>query len=409
MQVEEIQEQQENTENTEGTENADGAENIENTKNVENAEGAEDTLVPYYRVGDVVEGAVVNIDRSAVYIDLSPIGTGVIYGREFLLAKEILRKIKVGDSISAKIIALETDEGYIDLSLKEARKALIWSEAERSMADGRTYEVTVKNANRGGLIMEWNGIRGFLPASQLSEKHYPKVLNANKDAILNELKKLITKKLSVVIMSIDIKNDDLIFSEHKQKASGADGEEGDDKETKTVYKVSDVKPGVVTGVVDFGVFIRIDDAVEGLVHISEMDWGLVDDPRRFYNVGDQVMVKIIDVQDGKYSLSIKALHTNPWEDAGTRYKVGDAVSGVIIKCGSFGAFASIEAGVTGLIHVSCYDDEEHLRENLEIGKSYQFVILNFDPGMQKLTLTLKDKNDKTTKSAFAESSASVEK
>ena len=342
----------------------------------------------YHAVGDVVDGAVLAVDRSTVYIDLSPFGTGIIYGREFAVAKDILRKIKVGDTISAKIIDLETPNGYIDLSLKEARKAHIWNEAEESVKSKKVYEVTVKNANRGGLVIEWNGIRGFLPASQLAEEHYPKVLNGDKDNILNELKKLVGKKLSVAIESIDPSNDTLIFSEHR---SGGDKKKnGAAKETKITYAVGDVKNGIVTGVVDFGVFVTIDNAIEGLVHISEMDWGLVDDPRRFYSAGNQVQVKIIDIQDGKYSLSFKELRKNPWEDILNRHTVGDEVSGVIIKYGSYGAFASIEAGVSGLVHISNFKDEQNLRNALEIGKRYEFVITNLEPNEQKLTLVPKD-------------------
>lgn len=341
-----------------------------------------------YAVGDVVDGAVLAVDRSTVYIDLSPFGTGIIYGREFIVAKDILRKIKVGDTISAKIINLETPDGYIDLSLKEARKAYIWSEAKESVASRRVYEIIVKSANRGGLVIEWNGIRGFLPASQLTEEHYPKVLSGDKDNILNELKKLIGKKLTVVIESIDPANDTLIFSEHQDGAVKKSLSGG----AKTVTcKVGDVKNGIVTGVVDFGVFVTIDNTIEGLVHISEMDWGLVDDPRRFYSIGNQVQVKIIDIQDDKYSLSFKELHKNPWEDILDRCSVEDSVSGVVIKHGSYGAFASIEAGVSGLVHISNFKDEEDLRNSLEIGKRYEFVITNLEPKEQKLTLVPKDR------------------
>lgn len=342
-----------------------------------------------FRVGDLVEGKVIAINRSTVYIDLPPFGTGIIYGREFLVAKDILRKSKVGDSISAKIIDLETPEGYIDLSLKEARKAQIWSEAEESMGNGRVYEVIVKNANRGGLVIEWNGIRGFLPASQLSEKNYPKVINGDKDTILNELKKLIGQKISVVISTIDPKTDNLIFSEFSGETRLAEDGETLISEAAPIVKieVGDVKTGIVTGVVDFGVFVRLNENIEGLVHISEIDWGLVDDPRKFYSAGDQITIKVIELQNDKYSFSVKALKRNPWEEAKTRYKTGDEVSGVILKYSQHGAFASIEAGVTGLVHISSFKDEEELRANLGIGKTYKFKISNFSSEEQKLTLT----------------------
>ena len=342
-----------------------------------------------YAVGDVIEGTVIAVDRSVVYIDLSPLGTGIIYGREFTVAKDILRKTQVGDAISAQIIEMETSEGYIDLSLKEARKAFIWGEAEESMNNKQVYEVTVKSANRGGLVIEWNGVRGFLPASQLTEENYPKVLSRDKDSILNELKKFIDTKMMVTIESVDPANDTIIFSEHK------DGEvrKGATEKMMTEYKVGDVKNGIVTGVVDFGVFVTIDNTIEGLVHISEMDWGLVDDPRKFCTVGNQVQVKIIDIEDDKYSFSFKELHKNPWEEILERHAISDTVSGVVIKYGAFGAFASIKAGVSGLIHISNFADETDLRNSLEIGKTYEFVITNLEPKGQRLTLVPKDRYD----------------
>lgn len=342
-------------------------------------------------VGDVVDGVVVAVDRSVVYVDLSPIGTGIIYGREFSVAKDILRKTHVGDAISAQIIALETPDGYIDLSLKEARKAFIWSEAEESLQSKRVYEVTVKNANRGGLVIEWNGVRGFLPASQLTEEKYPKVLSRDKDSILNELKKFVDTKLMVTIESVDQENDTIIFSEHKDGA--AQNKPAGESKPANEYRVGDVKNGIVTGVVDFGVFVTIDNAIEGLVHISEMDWGLVDDPRKFCTVGNQVQVKIIDIEDDKYSFSFKELHKNPWEEIHERHKTGDTVSGVVIKYGAFGAFASIKAGVSGLVHISNFADEADLRNALEIGKTYEFVITNLEPREQKLTLVPEDRHN----------------
>lgn len=341
---------------------------------------------PEYQVGDVVEGIVVAVDRSTVYLDLSPIGTGIIYGKEFIAAKDLLRKVRIGDTISAKIIDLSTPEGYIDLSLKEFRKALVLKEAEEALASGRTYEVVITSANRGGLVTEWNGLRGFIPASQLSEEHYPKVLSGGKEAILNELKKLVGKKLTVVVESLGEESGTLIFAEKETEQSKMKKQQAAAEGTSVTYKVGDIKSGIVTGVADFGVFVSIANGVEGLVHISEMDWGLVDNPRRFYSVGENVQVKIIKNEDDKLSFSFKELLKNPWEDIQDRYKINDVVSGVVIKYGDHGAFASIEAGVSGLIHVSNFAGEDELRNELEIGKSYKFTITNLEPEKQKLIL-----------------------
>ncbi len=148
--------------------------------------------------------------------------------------------------------------------------------------------------------------------------------------------------------------------------------------------------GEVTGIVDFGIFVKIDEGLEGLVHISEIDWGLVDDPRKFANVGDKVKVKVIEIKDGKISLSMKALKENPWVEAGRKYKKDDVVSGVVIKFNKHGALASIEEGVAGLVHVSEFGSEEKLREKLELGKTYNFKITLFDPKDQKMALSFTD-------------------
>lgn len=176
-----------------------------------------------YSLGDTIEGKVIAVDRSTVYIDLAPIGTGIVYGREFSQAKDVLRNIKIGDVISANIIQLETEEGYIDLSLKEARKQRTWDEAEQAIIDKRPFDVMVKSANRGGLVVEWQGIRGFLPASQLTQENYPKAINGDKDTVLTELKKFIDKKITVTIENIDTENDTIIFSEHKGSVNDEKG------------------------------------------------------------------------------------------------------------------------------------------------------------------------------------------
>lgn len=334
--------------------------------------------------GDLVEGPVIGISRGRIYIDLTPFGTGIIYGREYMNARDILRKVNVGDVISAKVVDTDGAHGYIELSLKEARQALIWSEAEQAIAASSVFELPVKEANKGGLILKWQGIQGFLPASQLSPEHYPRVEDGDKDRILEELRKFIGTVLPVTIITADPKEGKLIFSE-----------KGQQKESKEKiidrYTIGDVITGEVTGAVDFGVFVKLEQGLEGLVHISEIDWALVEDPRALFKIGDKVEVKIIEIKDGKISLSIKALKENPWKSAGDKYKKGDTVPAVIIKYNKHGALASIEEGVAGLVHVSEFENPEKLRETLELGKTYPFSITLFEPKDQRMTLSYKKK------------------
>ncbi len=330
-------------------------------------------------IGDLVEGPVISLGKGKVYIDLFPYGTGIIFGREYIAVRDVLRKVAIGDSIAAKVVDLSNEEGYVELSLKEAKQALVWSEAEKAMKEKRVFDVLVTEANKGGLIINWQGVQGFLPASQLKSEHYPRVMDGDKDRILEELKKLVGGKLAVTIIGATPKDGKLIFSEKSQT--------GENREkVVSKYAVGDTLNGEVTGIVDFGAFVKIEDGLEGLVHISEIDWGLVEDPRLFFKVGEKVKVKVIEIKEGKISLSVKALKDNPWVEASKKYKKDDAVQGVVIKFNRHGALASIEEGVAGLVHVSEFGSEEKLREKLELGKSYPFKISLFDPKEQKMAL-----------------------
>ncbi len=330
--------------------------------------------------GDLVEGPVINIEKSAVYIDLAPFGTGIIFGREYLTARDVIKKINIGDVVAAKVVSTDNKEGYIELSLKEARQALIWSEAEAAINNKTTLELPIIEANKGGLIIEWQGISGFLPASQLKTEHYPRVADGDKDKILEELKKLVGTKISVSIISAIPKEGKLIFSEKTPESK-------DKERIVGKYKVDDVVDGTVTGIVDFGVFVKLEDGLEGLVHISEIDWSLVEDPRALFKVGQKIKVKVIEVKEGKVSLSLKALKENPWVEASKKYKKDQVVDGVVIKFNKHGALASIEEGIAGLVHISEFGSEEKLRKTLALGNSYKFKITLFDVKEQKMALS----------------------
>ena len=331
-------------------------------------------------VGDLVEGTVMHLDTSTVYVDIPPFGTGVIYGREYINARDIIKKTNIGDAVSATVIDTNNEDGYIELSLKEARQALVWDEAEKAILEKRVFDLPVKDANKGGLILEWQGIQGFIPASQLKAEHYPRVDGGDKDKILDELRKLIGKHLSVTVITADPKEGKLIFSEK-------DPEKKEREKIVGKYDVGDVIEGKITGIVDFGVFIEIDEGLEGLAHISELDWGLVEDPKKIFTVGQVVKARVIEIKDGQISLSIKALKQNPWEQAGEKYAAGQEVKAVIIKHNKHGALASVEEGVAGLVHNSEFESPEKLRTSLELGKTYTFKINVFEPKTHRMTLS----------------------
>ena len=328
---------------------------------------------------DVVEGPVVAIGRARVFIDLAPYGTGIIYGREYLSAREALKNVNIGDTVTAKVVGMDNAEGYIELSLREARQAVIWNEAEQAMQKKTVFELAVVDANKGGLIINWNGLPGFLPASQLSPAHYPRVPDGDKEKIFVELKKMVGTKVEVMVITASPKEQKLIFSE-----KGAGVTERSSLVEK--YKVGDTLDGVVTGATEFGVFVKLEEGLEGLVHISEMDWALVENPKTRFKVGDAVKVKVIEIKDDKVSLSIKALLEDPWKAAGAKYKKDQRVEAVVIKYNKHGALASIEEGVAGLVHISEFASEDDLRTRLELGKVYPFTITFFEPKDRRMTL-----------------------
>lgn len=330
-------------------------------------------------VGSLIEGKVLAKGKKSIYIDIPPFGTGIIFGREYLNAKDVIKKISIGDLVTAKVIEMEGEDGYIELSLKEAKQAIIWSDAEKATKSKALFDLEIKDANKGGLILEWKGIDGFLPASQLKPEHYPRVPDGDKEAIMSELKKFVGQVMTVSIIGTDSKEGKLIFSEKSQDSKLK-------KEIIGKYSLGDVVEGEVTGAVDFGIFIKIEEGLEGLIHISEINWSLVENPRELFKVGDKVRAKIIDIKEDKISLSIKALKENPWQGAEKKYKRGDVVKGVVIKHNRHGALISLEEGVAGLVHISEFTSEEELRRSLELGKTYTFTINVFEPKDQRMTL-----------------------
>lgn len=330
------------------------------------------------RVGDIVEGTIIRKQGSAVFIDLG-FGTGIIYGREYQDGKEIIKQKKEGDPLVAKITELENENGYVELSIKEAGREKFWKEAQQLQSDKQPIQLRALEANRGGLVFEWKGTKGFLPVSQLSQKHYPRVEGGDKTRILEELQKFVGQEFALHIITADPREEKLIFSERSL-------EPDEIKEKIEKYKVGQDYEGEVSGVVDFGVFVKLEEGLEGLVHISELDWSLVDNPGDLYKIGDKVRVKIIEIEGEKISLSIKALKPDPWKEA--KLEKGDIVQGVVTKLNKYGAFVKLvdHEGISGLSHVSEFGSVQKMRDTVEVGNTHPFQIVVFQPDHHKLSL-----------------------
>jgi len=342
-----------------------------------------DNLVKPPKIGDIVQGKVIGRGRASVFLDLGVYGTGIIFGREFYEARNKLKNLETGQEVFAKVVDLENEEGYFELSLTKAGKEIAWEELARKKENDETVKVKITGANKGGLLTEISGIPAFLPVSQLSPVNYPKIEGGDTQKILKSLQKFVGQEMELKIFDFDRKEGKLILSEKAKENKRL-------KEILEKYKVGDLVEGEITGVVDFGAFMRFDE-LEGLIHISELDWQLIEDPSEIIKVGQKVKAKIIDISDGKVSLSLKALKKDPWQNIELKYKKGDVVKGEVVKFNPFGAFVKISDEIQGLCHVSELGSDKKMEEVLKIKRKYDFQILSLEPSEHRMSLKLFEK------------------
>jgi len=337
--------------------------------------------LPFLKPGDIVEGAVIEKRGSRVFIDLGNRGTGIVYGREYFVAQDAIKSFQPGEAVTAKVVEAENDEGYVELSLREAGREKNWQELRRLMASGEVVTLKVLDANRGGLILEHLGIQGFLPASQLSQEHYPRVEGGEKEKIFEELKKLVGQPLAVTVLDLNAVEGKLIFSERSQEAEAV-------RQKLSAYHVGDVVEGDVSGIVSFGAFVKFGDGLEGLVHISEIDWQLIQSPADVLKTGQNVQAKIIGIEGDRVSLSLKALKEDPWSAVDAKYRQGDLVVGTVVKFNPFGGFVRLDDAIQGLAHISEFGTEAKMKELLQLDESRQFRVLSVDAKAHRLALGL---------------------
>ena len=360
-------------------------------------------LISPVKLGELVEGKVINQESGSLFVDLGPQGTGVIRGKEFIEAREQIKNLAPGEKIFAKVIDLENEQGYIELSLKDAQKEAIWKELEKKKEEKETLKVKILGANKGGLLATIKRISAFLPVSQLSSQHYPKVEDGDPQKILKALQKFIGKEIEVSILSLDSKQNQIILSERLR-------EKEKKKEILKNYKVGDIVEGEITGICDFGAFLRFpvlakskkttpppapEETLEGLIHISELDWQLVENPAEVVKVGQKVKAKILQITGEKVFLSLKALKENPWQEIEKKIKKGDIIKGKVKKLNPYGAFVELSPKIQGLCHISEFGSIKKMEEELKVNKKYDFKVLMIDPKEYKITLGLvKDEKKK---------------
>ncbi len=333
------------------------------------------------KTGDVIEAIVTSVKKHEVWVDLGANGMGVILRREVGHGQ----KLEEGKPVTVSVIDPEMDEGYALLSMRRAAKDRGWDELQKVFENGEIIEVMPYDANRGGLLVELEGIRGFLPVSQLSAGHYPRVSGADKDEILQKLNALANKPLRVRILDISRKDNKLIFSEKEALKD-------DMQERFATLKVGDVVKGIVTGVIDFGAFVNV-DGIEGLIHISEISWERVEDPRKYLKTGEEVEAKIIAIDKDRLSLSLKQTTEDPWLQEVKAFKKGDSVEGKVTRITPFGAFVQLSPSVEALVHVSEMGDGEDAanpEEVFRLNEKKQFKVLDIDTDNRKIALSLKE-------------------
>jgi len=338
-----------------------------------------DNLLPF-KEGDLIEATILAVSGDKIWVDVSGQSLGFIPERE-ISSKAGLKK---GDKLFASVLSMDDAEGNVVLSMRQADREKYWGDMQAKFDSKEAVSIRISDANKGGLVTEIGGIQGFLPVSQLSPQNYPRVSGGDKDEILNRLRQFIGKDLLVKVINCDKEGGKLIFSE---KAVSAD--EVQNKVDK--YQVGDKVKGRITGIVDFGLFISIEPQIEGLVHISEISWSRVSDLGRLFRVGDELEALIIAVENGRISLSIKRLNSDPWVEAAAKYKVGDKIKGAVSKITVYGAFVSVEDGIDGLVHVSELSNE-HVADPgqiVELGKEYEYKIISIEPESHRLGLSLK--------------------
>ena len=354
--------------------------------------------------GTLVDGTVITISGNRILVDIDGVSTGVISGKEAVDSSDTVKSLEAGDEVSAFVLEPENDEGLVVLSLRKASQQKTWKKFVDFFENKETIKVRITEANKGGLLVEKDGVKGFIPVSQLAPAHYPRVNGADSAKILARLQKLIGKEIDVRIINIDHDTKKLILSE---KAAQYETR----KKALEGVEVGAIVDGKISGVVNFGIFVTF-AGLEGLVHISEIAWGHVNDPSSFGKLNDPVKVKIIGIEGEKISLSMKRLQDNPWEGIEENFKVDQIVEGEINRVTDYGAFVTLADDINGLIHVSELTEDEDevvdMKEKFTVGDKVKAQIINIDIDNHRIGLAPLGADGKPVKKAAAKKEEAAE-
>ncbi|MDD5110020.1 MAG: S1 RNA-binding domain-containing protein [Patescibacteria group bacterium] len=341
-------------------------------------------LIKVPKVGDLIKGKVIAVSNSEVRLDIDGLTTGVVRGREFFDESDQYRGIAVGDEVEATVTELENENGEMELSFRFAGHQRAWGNLAQLQHDGAPIEVVIAEANKGGLMARVGGILGFLPVSQLSPEHYPRVPGGDKAKIFERLRELAGQRLTVKVFDVNEEEGKLILSE---KAAWEEKQ----KDVISRYRVGDTVTGKVTAVTTFGVFLEFGEHLEGLIHISELAWQRIEHPSDLFTIGQEMSAKIINIQGSKIFLSAKQLVEDPWKDISVRYQIGQKVTGKVLKVNPFGLFVELDAQIHGLAHISELSDAPvaDVTKVAKPGDVLEFKIISIEPKNHRLGLSRK--------------------
>lgn len=364
----------------------------------------EDNFGAIPKVGDIVKGTVLAVGRNEVRIDIEGLRTGVVRGPQLYIESTEYRNVQVGDEVEATVIDLENENGEMELSFRSAGHHRVWARLEELRRANTTLKARIKEANKGGLMVDVDGMDAFLPVSQLSGDHYPRIAGGDKNKILEKLREYVGQDFTVRVIDVNEKDEKLIVSEKSLS-----------EETAPVVlpniTVGQVVEGDVSAITAFGAFVKF-DGVEGLVHISELAWQRIDHPKDVVRIGDHVKAQVIQIDGKKVFLSMKRLTPDPWITVAEKYHVGDIVTGKVAKVNPFGLFVELEPEIQGLAHVSelSNDPIEDITKMFAVGDEKKFEIVSVDAAEHRLGLRTPGVIAKTVESTtdpIVESSAEV--
>ena len=338
--------------------------------------------IKYPKAGDVISGVIVKIEKKNILVNVNNQFTGLVVSKEVGNTVD-LSELKPGQSIEVMVLGDSIERGLLILSLKRANQIKNLTNLTKYHNSSEIITVRPTEANKWGLLVDIDGLKWFIPVSQLTPIHYPRVEGADPEKILAHLDSLVGQPFKVRVINVDEDGKKIIFSEK------AAIEENREKALSTL-KEGDIIEWVISGILSYWLFVTF-DGLEGLVHVSEIDWGHVTNPSKFAKVWMKVKVKVIGLDSEKISLSIKRLKENPWETLSKKYKLGDTITAPISRISKFGAFMDLEGGIQGLIHLSeiSYGVVKDIRDHIKVWEEIKAKIINFEPEKKRIGLSLK--------------------